>query len=89
MDDIASPYVDDILSGTEAQNTKLETLRAHERDIRKVLRKMKTNKLVADIKTCDFFVEEVELCSHILGHGRRRPSPGKLLAIVKWEEPKT
>ena len=23
------------------------------------------------------------------GHGRRRPSPGKLLAIVKWEESKT
>ena len=31
----------------------------------------------------------MEFCGHILGHGRRRPSPGKLLAIVKWEEPKT
>ena len=50
VDDIASPYVDDILSGTEAQNTKLEALSAHERDIMKVLEEMKTNKLVADIK---------------------------------------
>ncbi len=34
VDSIASPYVDDILSGTEAQVSKLETLQAHERDIR-------------------------------------------------------
>ena len=89
VDDIASPYVDDILSGTEAQATKLDTLIAHEKDIRKVLEEMKATKLVADIKKCDFFVEEVEFCGHILVHGRRKPAPGKLLAIAKWEEPRT
>ena len=34
------------------------------------------------------FVPEVEFCGHILG-GTRRPAPGKLHAIEKWEVPKT
>ncbi len=54
VDDIASAYVDDILSGTEAQATKLDTLIAHEKDIRKVLEEMKATKLVADIKNATF-----------------------------------
>jgi len=35
------------------------------------------------------FVKEVEFCGHILGGGKRRPSPGKMLALEKWEAPKT
>jgi hypothetical protein len=35
------------------------------------------------------FLPEVELCSHILGGGVRRPGPGTLCAIEKWEVPKT
>jgi hypothetical protein len=31
----------------------------------------------------------VEFCSHILGGGTRRPGPGTLSAIEKWEVPKT
>ena len=54
-----------------------------------MLEKIKATTLVADMKNVFFFVEEVEFCGHILGHGRRRPAPGKLLAIAKWEEPRT
>ena len=89
VDDIASPYVDDILSATEGQGTWEETLYAHDRDIRLVLTKMFENKLVADVNKCNFFVQEVEFCGHILGRGKRRPAPGKLVAIANWEEPKT
>ena len=45
--------------------------------------------MVADIKKCKFFVLEVEFCGHIIGKGQRRPAGGKLLALEKWEEPKT
>ena len=38
-------------------------------------------------KKCQFFVREVELCGHILGNGTRRPAPGKLKAVEKWELP--
>ena len=50
---------------------------------------LKLHRLVADINKCQFFVKEVEICGHILGGGRRRPAPGKLLALEKWEAPKT
>ena len=33
-------------------------------------------------------VKEVEFCGHILG-GVRKPAPGKLRAIKKWEVPRT
>ena len=35
------------------------------------------------------FVPEVEFCGHVLGHGCRRPSPGKLSALAKWPRPTT
>ena len=50
---------------------------------------LKMHRLVADKKKCQFFVREVEFCGHILGGGKRRPAPGKLMALEKWEEPKT
>ena len=34
-------------------------------------------------------MKEVEFCGHILGNGTRRPAPGKLRAIEKWEVPQT
>jgi hypothetical protein len=49
----------------------------------------KADQFVADPKKCKFFVKEVEFCGHILGHGTRRPAPGKLMAIEKWELPET
>ena len=50
---------------------------------------LQKHSLVADRKKCQFFVKEIEFCGHILGGGKRRPSPGKLMALEKWEEPKT
>ena len=44
---------------------------------------------MVDPKKSAFFVEEVEFCGQILGHGIRRPAPGKLQAIEKWEVPTT
>ena len=86
--DFANPYIDDILVGT--RKIEGEDLRVtHERDLRRVLELLKNEKLVADPKKCKFFVKEVEFCGHILGDGTRRPAPGKLMAIEKWEVPKT
>jgi hypothetical protein len=87
--DVSSPYVDDIIIGTEARDTEEETIQAHDRDIRRVMEALHEHKLVADQKKCKFFVKEVEFCGHILGGVRWRPAPGKLMALEKWEEPKT
>ena len=50
---------------------------------------LRSDRLVADTRKCHFFVEEVEFCGHVLGGGVRRPAPGKLRAIEKWELPQT
>ena len=38
---------------------------------------------------CKLFVPEINFGGHILGGGTRRPAPGKLMAIEKWEVPRT
>ena len=88
VNDIASCYIDDVIIGTWVEEGE-DLLLAHERDVRKVLDLLKEKRLVADIGKCKFFVPEVEFCGHILGGGARRPAPGKLLAIQKWEVPDT
>ena len=77
VNDVASPYVDDILVGSPAQETPLGTLEQHDRDLRRVLTALGNQKLVADAKKCQFFLMEVEFCGQILGGGTRKPAPGK------------
>ena len=88
VDDIANTYIDDIIVGTQAKPGE-NLLEAHDRDIRRVQNLLKEEGLIADISKCKFFVPEVEFCGHILGKGVRRPSSGKLMAIEKWEAPRT
>jgi hypothetical protein len=85
--DVADPYIDDILVGTRAIDGE-DIMVTHDRDLRRVLEVLKADALVADPKKCKFFVKEVEFCGHILGGGTRRPAPGKLSAIEKWEAPR-
>jgi hypothetical protein len=85
--DIASPYIDDILVGTTVGEGE-DLLAAHDRDVRRAMETLKKEQFVVDDKA-KFFVSEVEFCGQILGNGMRKPAPGKLMAIEKWEVPKT
>ena len=85
--DIATPYIDDILVRTTTRGEVL--LVVHEMDLRRVLDVLKQDFFVVDPEKAKLFVEEVEFCGQILGKGNRRPAPGKLMAIEKWEVPKT
>jgi hypothetical protein len=85
--DVANPYIDDILVGTRAIEGE-DIMVTHDRDLRRVLEVLKAESLVADPKKCKFFVKEVEFCGHVLGGGTRRPAPGKLSAIERWEPPR-
>lgn len=86
--DVADPYIDDILVGTKVGPGE-DLLEAHDRDLRRVLDVLKKEELVADLKKVELFTPEVTFCGHILGGGTRRPAPGKLKAIEKWETPQT
>ncbi len=55
------------------------------RDIRRVLRELGRERIVAEDRKFKFLVQEVQVCGHIRGGGRRRPEPGKLMAVEKWE----
>ena len=86
VQDTTSPFIDDILVGT-CQVEGKDLLQEHDKDIRRTLDKLAELKFVAEFRKCHFFVREVEFCGFILGGGTRRPAPGKLMAIEKWERP--
>ena len=88
VSDVATPFIDDIIIGTRAEPGE-DLYAKHFSDVLRVMELLKIDKFVADPKKCKFFVKEVEFCGHILGNGTRRPAPGKLRAIEKWEVPKT
>ena len=86
--DVADCYIDDIILSSKLEEGEYLYVQ-HDKDLRRVLEVLRENKLVVDISKCRLFVPEVEFCGHILGGGVRRPAPGKLLAIEKWEFPTT
>ena len=86
--DVADAYIDDIIVGTRVEPGE-DLFAAHNRDLRRVLQLLKDEQLIADVGKCRFFVPEVEFCGHILRNGTRKPVPGKLSAIERWEVPKT
>ena len=92
--EIADGYIDDILIGTDQENLENsgsveEILRRHDLEIRKILDLLREKEWVARFEKCNFFAKEVEFLGHVLKDGQRKPAPGKLLAVEKWELPQT
>ena len=88
VNDVADCYIDDIIVGTQVPPGG-DLYQQHYHDLRRVMEVLKEQKLVVDINKCKLFVPEVEFCGQILGYGKRRSAPGELLAIEKWESPRT
>ena len=88
--DCADPFVDDIIlrSGTEDMSED-ELINAHEEDLRRVLDVLDRHQMVCKPTKASLFVKEVEFAGHGIGHGQRRPMPGKLAALNGWERPTT
>jgi hypothetical protein len=83
-----SVYIDDVIVGSTGANHE-ECLRNHDMDVRKVLERLKEHQLIVDPRKMTLFTDKVEFCGQILQEGRREPAPGKLLALQKWELPRT
>ena len=88
--DCADPFVDAIIirSGTEDM-TQDELIEAHEKDLRRVLSELDKHNMVCKPTKASLFVREVEFAGHVVGHGQRRPMPGKLASLHHWEKPQT
>ena len=85
--DVAKPYVDEILIGTRVAPGE-NLIEAHEKHLRRVLQVLKREKFVVEPSKSILFTTSVEFCGHVLENGTRRPAPGKLRVIEKWEAPR-
>ena len=87
--DCADPFVADISIGSGTEDmTDEELIEAHEKDLRRVLGVLDKHSMVCKPTKASLFVREVEVAGHVVGHGQRRPMPGKLAALRHWEKPK-
>ena len=84
--DCADVYIDDIIIGS-SDETEEELLANHDRDVRAVFNKLRQEELIASVSKADFFVRSVEFCGHVLENGTRRPAPGKMFPLERWEKP--
>ena len=90
VQDCADPFVDDIIIGSGTEDmTEDELIEAHERDLRRVLSELHKHNMVCKPTKASLFVREVEFAGHVVGHGQRRPMPGKLASLHHWEKLQT
>ena len=88
--DDADPLVDDIIIGSGTEDmTEDELIEAHEKDLRRVLSELDKHNMVCKPAKASLFVREVEFAGHVVGHGQRRPMPGKLASLHHWERLQT
>ena len=86
----AHPFVDDIIIGSGTEDmTEDELIEAHEKDLRRVLSELDKHNIVCKPTKASLFVREVQFAGHVVGHGQRRPMPGKLASLHHWEKPQT
>ena len=52
-----------------------------------MLSELDKHNMVCKPTKASLFVKEVELAGHVVGHGQRRPMPGKLASLHHWENP--
>ena len=81
-------YLDDILIGSVGKSLE-ELISNHRQDVERFLDRLAQNKMVCSPAKSKFFQKEVEILGHVLRDGFRKPAPGKLLPIEKWELPRT
>ncbi|KAJ8127922.1 hypothetical protein O1611_g5714 [Lasiodiplodia mahajangana] len=82
LDDFCSAYIDDVLVFSE-------TLEEHRIHVRRVLERLRDAGLQADLKKCEFHVEETKYLGFIVGRNGIRADPEKVAVIRDWKEPKT
>ena len=90
MRDCAHPLVDDVIitSGDPSMSYE-ELLKAHERDVTRVLDLLVRHKLTGSSDKATIAVSEVVLAGHVVGNRQRKPTPSIVAAIEHWDKPKT
>ena len=89
LQEFCSLYIDDLLIATPLGKNFDGCLKLHEQQVRKVLEVLRQEKLVCGFKKGKMFLQSVEFCGSVLEDETRRPAPGKMAALQRWERPKT
>ncbi|KAJ8105804.1 hypothetical protein ONZ43_g7278 [Nemania bipapillata] len=82
LDDFCSAYIDDVLIFSE----NIEEHRIH---VKRVLEKLREAGLQADIKKCEFHVEETKYLGFIVGKDGIKVDPEKVAVVRDWNAPTT
>ena len=81
LDKFILSYLDDILVYSP-------TAEAHEQHLRFTLERLRTEKLYAKRKKCDFGKRKVKYLGHVVGSGELAVDTAKVDAVRTWESPR-
>jgi hypothetical protein len=75
-------FIDDILIFSKMEEE-------HEKHLRLVLEKFRSNKLYAKFSKCEFWLTEVAFLGHVIFAGGDSVDPGKVKDVLNWMPPTT
>jgi CHAD domain-containing protein len=74
------PLLDDILIYSR-------TSKEHEKHLRKVLERLRNEKLYAKLEKCEFWLDSVSFLRHVISGKGVAVDPKKVKAVVEWTRP--
>jgi hypothetical protein len=82
LDKFIVVFIDDILIFSKIEEE-------HEKNLRLVLQKLRSNKLYAKFSKCEFWLTKVAFLRHVISAGGISVSLGKVKDVLNWMPPTT
>jgi hypothetical protein len=82
LDKFVVVFIDDILVFSKTEEE-------HEKHLRLVLEKLRSNKLYAKFSKCEFSLSKVAFLGHVISAGGVSIDPGKVKVVLNWMPPTT
>jgi hypothetical protein len=80
LDKFVVVFIDDILIFSKMEEE-------HEKHLRLVLEKLKSNQLYAKFSKCEFWITKVTFLRHVISAGGVSMDPGKVRDVLNWMPP--
>ena len=82
--DFARPLVNNIIL-TSGGLTYQDAMQNHVKHLRLVLQRLREKKFAVSADKAHMLVQQVESAGHVMGYGVKRPMPGKILCLGRFE----
>jgi hypothetical protein len=82
LDKFVVVFIDDILVFSKTEEE-------HEKHLRLVLKKLRSNKLYAKFSKCEFWLTKVAFLGHVISAGGVLVDPSKVKDVLNWMPPTT